>query len=150
MFHYASSADQQLLAEWRWLIGGLPQLIGWSSGGDLFIHTADGKIAMIDPGAGNVTVAADTLAAFRAQLEDADRSAELLQLALVRAFETSRNRLQPGCCLGFKQLPALGGSYDLENRFPLSITEHAAFTGDVHRQIRDLPDGAKVKFKIVP
>jgi hypothetical protein len=44
----------------------------------------------------------------------------------------------------------LGGSYSVENRYAISIAEHASFSGDLHRQIRDLPDGTAVRVKVVP
>jgi hypothetical protein len=149
LFHQPSTKDS-LLDAWRWLIGGGPTLVGWSAGGDLFIEQADGKIAMIDLGAGNVTVVADAKAELRAQLATPRGAAELLQLAVVEAFVSTHGALDRDCCLGYTTLPALGGSYTVDNRYALRIEEHAAFTGDVHRQIRDLPDGAKVKIKIVP
>jgi hypothetical protein len=39
----------------------------------------------------------------------------------------SRGPLGPSYYLGFMQLPALGGSYGLDNRCLLPITEHPAF-----------------------
>jgi hypothetical protein len=149
LFHQAST-KHTLLEPWRWLIGGAPTLVGWSAGGDMFIEQADGKIAMIDLGAANVSVVADGKAEFRAQLATPRGAAELLQLAVVEAFVSTHGALHRDCCLGYTTLPALGGSYTVDNRYSVRIEEHAAFTGDVHRQIRDLPDGAKVTIKIVP
>jgi hypothetical protein len=149
LFHQAST-KHALLEPWRWLIGGAPTLVGWSAGGDMFIEQADGKIAMIDLGAANVSVVADGKAEFRAQLATPRGAAELLQLAVVEAFVSTHGALHRDCCLGYTTLPALGGSYTVDNRYSVRIEEHAAFTGDVHRQIRDLPDGAKVTIKIVP
>jgi len=149
LYHRAGSTDK-LLEEWRWLIGGLPTLVGWSSAGDLFLRSPDGQVSMIDPGAGVVHGVAATEAQFESQLADPERNADLLQVGAVEAFVTAHGALQGDQCLGYKTLPALGGSYALDNRYAVSIAEHAAFTGDVHRQIRDLPDGARVKIKIVP
>lgn len=69
MFHEASEADQRLLTEWRWLLGGLPRLLGWSSGGDLLIENPDGSIALLDPGGGDLERIADSLHHLREQLE---------------------------------------------------------------------------------
>jgi hypothetical protein len=43
-----------------------------------------------------------------------------------------------------------GGAYTADNRYSIRIAEHASFTGDLHRQIRDLPDGTVVKRRVVP
>jgi hypothetical protein len=56
-----------------------------------------------------------------------DRASEWFQLAIVKASEMSRGPLGPAYYLGFMQLPALGGSYGLDNRCLLPITEHPAF-----------------------
>ena len=83
-------------------------------------------------------------------LRDPRHANELLLLPIVAAFEREHGALKPGQCLGFTTLPVLGGVYGLENRYAISVVEHARFTGDVHRQVRDLPDGARISIKIVP
>ena len=149
-FYHQVTTTDKLLDEWRWLIGGLPTLVGWSSAADLFVRSAEGKIAMIDSGAGVINVVAESESEFQSQLRNPAKAAELLQLDVVEAFVRADGALPADRCLGYRTLPALGGSYAVENRYALSMAEHAAFTGDVHRQIRDLPDGARVKIKIVP
>lgn len=149
MFHVANDA-LDLLAEWRWLLGGRPRLVGWSAAGDLFARAPNGAVLRLDTGGGTLERAAPSLEAFEHFLRDTEKAAELLLLPVVRAFEDRHGPLGAGECLGFTTLPILGGSYTVENRYRLSMAEHAAFTGDAHRQLRDLPDGAAVKIKIVP
>jgi len=150
MYHETSDSDEELLPSWRWLIGGLPRLLGWSSAGDLFVVSPEGQVAMLDPGGGNVEILADSVTAFHALLRDGKRAAALLQQPIVDAFEATNGPLPEGRCLSFTTLPVFGGAYTVENRYSLPIKEHAGVTGEIHRQIRDLPDGAKVQFKIVP
>src|SRR6185503_15095204 len=147
MLHEASASDQRLLAEWRWLTGGLPRLLAWSSGGDLFVSNPDGSVAMIDCGAGELAVVARSEAEFRTHMLDERQADEMLQRPVVEAFEAHHGQLAPDQCLGYTKLPILGGEYTVGNRFSLSIAEHASFTGDLHRQIRDLPDGSQVTLK---
>jgi hypothetical protein len=40
----------------------------------------------------------------------------------------------------------LGGAYDSDNLGTLTLKELIAFSGDVAKQIKDLPDGAQVNF----
>jgi hypothetical protein len=40
----------------------------------------------------------------------------------------------------------LGGKYDVANFGTISRRELVAFAGDIAEQIKDVPDGAKVKF----
>jgi len=147
---YEAHSSLDLLAAWRWLLGGRPRLLGWSAAGDLFVRAPDGAVLRLDTGGGELERAAPSLEAFEHALRDPEQAAALLLLPVVRAFEEREGPLGAGECLGFTTLPILGGSYTVENRYRLSVREHAAFTGDVHRQLRDLPDGTAVQIRIVP
>ena len=149
MFHEADDG-QDLLANWRWLLGGYARLLGWSSSGDLFVIDPCGVVSRLDAGGGDLEPVAATAADFHRLLHDPEGVDDLLLLPVVRAFERRYGPLRPGECLGFTTLPILGGGYTAENRFRLPIVEHAAVTGDLHRQLRDLPDGTKVSVRIVP
>jgi hypothetical protein len=47
-------------------------------------------------------------------------------------------------------IPAiLGGEYSLENIKIFSLVEQIRFSGDLGRQIEDLPDGAQVELKVI-
>ena len=41
----------------------------------------------------------------------------------------------------------LGGAYDTANFAMITRRELLAFSGDVAKQVKDLPDGASVKFE---
>ena len=149
MFHVVDSS-LDLLAGWRWLLGGLPRLVGWSAAGDSFLRDASGNVLRLDTGAGELEQVAPSIEALEHALSDPDRATELLLLPVVHAFEERHGALGSSECLGFTTLPIFGGSYTVENRYRLAVKEHASFTGDVHRQLRDLPDGTAVRIKIVP
>ena len=150
MIHRTTPATSDLLAEWRWLLGGLPRLIAWSSAGDLFYVDDRAHVWRLDTGVGEAEVVAESTAAFEQLVSDPDMADELLLLPVVCAFEAERGPLPAGHCLGFTTLPVLGGGNGAENRYSAPITEHAALTGDLHRQIRDLPDGTAIRVEVVP
>jgi type VI secretion system (T6SS) immunity protein Tdi1 len=54
-----------------------------------------------------------------------------------------------GRCFCLKVPGVLGGQYAAANIGTISIAELIAFAGDVATKIKDLPDGAKIEFKIV-
>jgi len=58
MYHPAEG-QQDLLKSWRWLIGGLPTLLGWSSAGDLFVAQPSGVVQRIDTGYGELEPVAE-------------------------------------------------------------------------------------------
>jgi len=54
-----------------------------------------------------------------------------------------------GQLYSYKILPIIGGDYSVDNFEPMDIEVHFSFTGQIHKQIKDLPSGTKVEFKIV-
>ena len=82
-------------------------------------------------------------------LENPSEAARLLLAPVIAEFVRLHGPFPLGTCLGFTQLPVLGGAYTIENRYRLSAVEHFSLTGDLHRQLRDLPDGAKVRIRTV-
>jgi len=48
-----------------------------------------------------------------------------------------------------KRLPIIGGEYIVGNFYKLSIEEHFSITGEIHRQLRNLPNGAEVRVKFI-
>jgi hypothetical protein len=147
MFHQ-STAD--LLDEWRWPIGGHPRTIGWSSSGDLFYRDVEGRVWRLDTGAGETELFAASREEFVDLLRNPDIEGEFLLRAVVEDFANTHGALAAGECLGFTCLPILGGSYSAGNRYPLSVEEHAGVTGNMHRQLRDVPIDTSVQVKIVP
>ena len=137
------------LAEWRWKLGGAAKVVALSRSGDAFVVQPGGQIQWLDTGAGEVQSVAGSQTEFEALLDDPRESARLLLASVVQEFERRHGPFPPGTCLGFTKLPALGGAYSIENRYRLSAAEHFGVTGDLHRQLRDLPDGAKVQIRVV-
>ena len=149
MYHPAEE-QQHLLTNWRWLLGGLPALLGWSASGDLFVAQPNGVVQRIDTAFGELEPVAESLAQFAAALDDPEAVWELCLMPVVLQFEQEHGPLLGDECLGFTTLPILGGTYAADNRCRVSVHEHAAFTGELHARLRDLPDGSPVRVRIVP
>jgi hypothetical protein len=149
-YHPATTLSLDLLADWRWLLGGLPHLCGWASSGDLFYSDDRGRVWRLDTGAGETNLVAESSDSFEEMLLDPSCAEALLLLPVLRAFEMTNGPLSAGHCLGFTTLPVFGGAYTADNRYAISVVGHASFTGDMHRQIRDLPDGAVIRLKVIP
>lgn len=138
-----------LLANWRWFIGNDSRALFATASGDVFLIESVGRILWLNTGDGTVTPAADSLAHFQSLLESAEnRENWFFEPAIDRLRESGR-LLAPGQCYGFVTLPVLGGDWEGENRFPISLKEHLDLTGHIHEQIKDLPDGAEVRIDIV-
>jgi hypothetical protein len=134
-----------LLVDWQWMIGGhkLPILV--TAMGTVFVQdTQDGRISLLDPGEGKLREIADSIEAFQQLLSDQEF---VLTEFLVEDFASLRNggtSLAPGQVFGFVQPPVLGGSFDVGNLEPTDVQIHFSLSGQIHQQVKNLPDGAPV------
>lgn len=139
------------LKDWRWLIGPDAQALYVTAAGDVILTYDSGLVALLDTGGGDVEVIARSVEAFEQALSDPENLADWFAAYVVGQLREQGVLLGPGQCYGYTTLPVFAeGSYGPENRFVLSALEHLAFTADVHKQIKDLPDGAKVRIKGKP
>jgi len=137
------------LAEWRWRFGGSARLVALSRAGDAFLRIANGQVWWLDCGSGTLTAVAASVAAFERLLTQPIEAAKLLMAPVIEASLRRDGPFQAGICLGFTLLPVLGGSYALENRWRAPAIEHFGLTGEIHRRLRDAPDGTSVRIDVV-
>lgn len=131
-------------AEWRWLVDASMAPRSCSTVGDVFFEAADGSVHWLDTGMGTLERVAPHRDAFRLRLE-ADGGEEILLPGVVDGVIALGMDIAPGQCLGFTQLPILGGTYMPENRFPIDAAQWIGFAGTVHKQLAELPDGTQVR-----
>lgn len=138
-----------LLAEWNRL---LPEgeLTVWLMNlyGDLFLVYEDGSVHMLDVGRGSVERLAESRDDFLRKLDEDSNANDWLMIPLVERLNEAGRTLSAGRCYSFITPPVLGGQYTVENTSTLSVAEHFGFYAFIHREIRDLPDGAKVKLVV--
>ena len=139
---------EDALATWRWRVGADSEVVALSLSGDIFFRDGSGQIFWLDTGAGTVEHIASTEQTFWQVLADPARAKELLLQPVVESF-LQDGSFPIGKCLGYKVLPVFGGAYSGDNRVMFTAAEHFAVTGNVHEQIKDLPDGGSVEFTIV-
>jgi hypothetical protein len=56
--------------------------------------------------------------------------------------------LQEGECYSYLTLPMLGGKYEPDNFTVYPVAHHLRIWGPIHEQLRGLPDGATIEFKV--
>ena len=132
---------------WGWTGMKPDAVVASNAFGNVIVRAKDGKYWRICPEDLSCDVLAndnedyEALVATREFEEDWDMHA-LLQVARARFGPPPGDRCY---CL---KLPApLGGEYVEANISTISREEIIMFSGDVAKQIKDLPDGAKVEFK---
>jgi hypothetical protein len=68
---------------------------------------------------------------------------------LMRDWQKTNGRMEPGHRLMPKIPFVLGGEYALSNLYSLNAISAMKSRGNLAKQIKDLPDGAKIQFKII-
>ena len=144
------SHSSSLTEDWLWLVGKDKRPILISAIGDLFLEDESKKIYWLDTGAGNLELIADNIQDFQEKLQNNELANEWLLINLVINLKESGKILDEGQIYTYKILPVLGGEYTVDNFEPTDIEVHFSVTGQLHRQIKDLPPGTKInniKFK---
>jgi hypothetical protein len=102
---------------------------------------------MLERGACSVSQIAASEEEFWRQLDEDPNGWQLR--ALADACRRASKTPDAGQCYAFTTLPVFGGAYTVENIWVVPWDDWFSLTAHVFGQIKDLPDGAKVKFKIV-
>jgi hypothetical protein len=133
-----------LLSDWRWLIGDSMRLHLVSAIGDMFLANTTGQVFWLDTGTGQLQQIAESVDEFqrlRQQQEQADR---WFIPQLVGGLIASGVRLSPGQCFNYKKPPILGGQIEPANFEPTDLSVHFSVLGQIHKQVMELPPGTKI------
>jgi hypothetical protein len=145
LFIEPSAKDvERALDGWKWIgMDGLrPAAV--SAFGDIFFVAADESVQILDMIEGCLTQASGTWSELTAQLKYADRRDELLLAGLVMAARSKSLVLGAGECYDFKIAPVLGGEMSVETMVKTFFVVKVHIAGQIHRQVKDLPPGAKI------
>jgi hypothetical protein len=140
---------KRLLSEWSWLCAESVQLIARNGFGDLFLRTAAGGILFLDVGNGTLNEVAESELSFEELLQNPSKrelwfADHQLESFVERGLKP--NRLQ---CIGLKIPVVFAESTTApDNAYVADLYEHVSFLGDLHRQIANTPDGAKVRLRV--
>ena len=139
----------KLTKHWIWLIGKDKTPIIVSAIGDMFLQAGNEKIYWLDVGGGELKLVAEGTLDFEEKLKNFEQVNDWFMIDLTTDLRLSDKKLKEGQLYSYKKLPIIGGDYAVDNFAPLDIVEHFCYTGDIHKQTKDLPDGTKVEIRIV-
>lgn len=134
----------KLLAEW---VPPLPpEFTVWMVNrfGDLIVLLEDGSLHYMDFSVNELRRIADSQDDFCIRIDQGDNADEWLMIPAVDACVAAGMQLEANQCYSFKIPAVLGGKYEIENIAPLDMEVNYSFLADIHRQIKDLPDGTKI------
>ncbi|MBI3221216.1 MAG: DUF1851 domain-containing protein, partial [Bacteroidetes bacterium] len=137
-------------ADWTWLIGTDKSPILVSAIGDMFLQADNKQVYWLDVGGGELNLVANGIQDFKDKLKNIELVNEWFMIDLATALRLSDKKLNEGQLYSYKKLPIIGGDYSVDNFEPTDIEVHFCFAGQIHKQIKDLPDGTKVNVQFVP
>ncbi len=134
---------------WGWVGIHPVRIVGENGFGNLIIEDDKGNFWRLCP----EELYCRLVAASRTELDVLSKDQIFLRdwymEELVEQAKAKLGLLRPGYKYALKIPSVLGGKYEDSNLVQLPIKELVSFSGSVARQIVDLPDGAKIEFKIV-
>ena len=108
-------------------------------------------IYWLDAGAGRLTEIASSLEEFQQLRQQYANAVKWFATQLVGDIMQSGARLTRGQCFGYKVPPVLGGKWEPANFEPTDLSVHFSILGQIHRQVRDLPEGTPIsRFDTTP
>ena len=142
-------AVRALRSSWRWLIGDDWTPLLFSIWGDAFF-SREGQVQWLNTGVGEVTTVAANEDEFREAL-GGERATDWFLPGLVTTLHEAGKRPGEGECFTYAIYPVFAeGKYEVWNFAPVPAREHFSVSGQLHREIAELPDGAAVRLSVEP
>lgn len=140
---------EEIRESWGWIGIDPVEVVGENDFGNLMIKDAHGKYWRLCPEDLYCKVVANS----RVELNELSKNQDFLHdwymRALVEQAKEKLGPLQDGRKYCQKIPGVLGGEYGGENLGTVPLSELVRFSGDLARQIKDLPDGVQVKLNVV-
>lgn len=133
---------------WSWTGLEPEAVLRTSSFGNIIVRAVRGRIWRICPEELSCTVVAESEAEFFQLEDDPEFESNWRMNSLVETAEQELGPLSEGRCYCLKIPAVFGGAYDVTNLGTNTLVELIAFAGHVAEQIKDVPDGARVKLVV--
>ena len=147
-FTPSDEAVAEFASAWGWLINEPFTPLLFSVLGDVFFQDKSGKVVWLNTGTGELTPIAASEKESK-ELLATEIVEEWFLPALVQKLHAAGKVPGPGSCYTYVTLPVFAeGKYEVENLNPVPAREHFSVTGHILKEIRSLPDGAKVKISV--
>ena len=141
---------ERLLADWCWLCPKRMTLVARNAFGDLFLRDESGEIFRLDVAVGTLGIIADSEDQFRKLAATHEKRQEWFaeadeQMAAARGLKPNASE-----CIAFSVPLVFAESGSPDTPYVCDLYDHVTFLGDLNRKISSLPDGAKVRIKVLP
>ena len=135
---------------WGWTGLEPVEIVAANDFGNLVVRAADGAYWRICPEELSARVIARAQREFDALLQNEELRIDWEMRLLVDAAAARLGPVSGDRCYCLKMPAPFGGAYDTDNIGTISRRELIACSGDLARQIKDLPDGTRVELVVAP
>ena len=140
---------EEIREYWGWVGIDPVEVVGENDFGNLMIKDTEGKYWRLCP----EDVYCEVVAENREELDALSTDQEFLEdwymKTLVEVAKDILGPLEEGRKYYLVISGVLGGEYGISNIKTAPLVEIIRYSGDVGKQIKDLPDGAQIKLKVI-
>lgn len=138
-----------LQQHWGWSGLQAREIIGRNAFGNLLVIDDQGLYWRICPEELFCGIAAQTAEEFARLSETEEFRLDWDMERLVEKARRHVGALDAGWVYCFVIPPVFGGAYEVDNIKAVPIEQLVAFSGDWAQEIKDLPDGAQIKLRVI-
>ncbi len=133
-----------LLNDWAWAMPEPLRPVLLTAMGDVFAQGESGAVYILDAVAGSITSVAHDGASFQPLLSDGQFVTDYMFPSRIVELRNVGKTLKPQHVYSHKHPLVLGGADDTDNVEVTDVQVHLSTHGQIHRQVKDLPDGAPI------
>jgi hypothetical protein len=134
---------------WNWVGIEPEEIVGENDFGNLIIRDDRGKYWRLCPEDAYCKVIAQNRNELDALSTNQDFLADWYMASLAEQAKEKLGSLQPGRKYHLVIPGVLGGEYDISNIRTVSQIEQIHLSGDIGKEIAELPDGAKIQLRVI-
>ncbi|MCA9005166.1 MAG: DUF1851 domain-containing protein [Planctomycetaceae bacterium] len=133
-----------LLQDWNWAMPEPMSPVLLTALGDVFAEGDTGAIYFVDVIEGHIRMVAEDSAAFEELLSDAEFVTDHFFPARVVELRNAGIELEASQVYCHQQPLVLGGNDELDNYEASDVSDYISIQGQIHEQVKDLPDGTVI------
>jgi Domain of unknown function (DUF1851) len=138
-----------ICSDWQWLLKNQYSPIMISFSGDMFLVNNTKTISWLDTGKGELKNIAENIIQFKLLLEDLDNVENWFLASTVLDLIEQGMILKENEVYSYKQMPIINGDYSLSNFEKTDISVHFSITGQICRQVINLPEGTRINKVVI-
>jgi hypothetical protein len=133
-----------LLSDWEWAMPEPLRPVLLTAMGDVFAQGESGAVYFLDTAEGTVNPVADDGATFQSLLRDSQFVTDHMYPSRIVELRKAGKLLAPTEVYSHQQPLVLGGVDEVDNLEPTFACVAISLHGQIHQQVKDLPEGTKI------